>query len=331
MKPFVKYFFIFLSAFAATAAGTYIAVMLVASNAKEVILPDLKGKNIIYVLETLTALNLNPKLYGVEYNKSCPRYHVISQDPEPGAVIKQGRDVIIFISKGKELVTVPDLRHMSVKNARILIEETEFKTGTISETDSDKIAKNNIISQYPQAYSKQARTSKINLLMSTGKKLKKYVMPDLYALFLKDAKEVINNNNLTISAIGSGNLITLPENVILKQTPIPGSIVTKETKISLTVNRKNSEEYLDPDALESIVLVNYLLAPGFLKKHVRVTANLFGFEFDLVNKYSSGGENIYVIVPGGIKTRVKIFIDNELVKTKTINPWKTGKNSGEEQ
>ncbi len=64
MRIFLKYFLIFLSALAATAAGTYIAVSLVASDSMEVILPDLKGKNIIFVLETLTALDLNPKLYG---------------------------------------------------------------------------------------------------------------------------------------------------------------------------------------------------------------------------------------------------------------------------
>ena len=329
MKPLLKYFLIFLCAFAATAIGTYIAVILVASSSKEVVLPDLKGKNIIYVLETLTALNLNPRLYGTEYNKTCPRYHVISQDPEPGSVIKKGRDVIIYISKGEKLVSVPDLRHLSIKDAKILIEENELKTGFISKTFSKTIAKDQIIFQYPYAYTKKERTSKIDLLVSSGIKLKKYTMPDLYSVLLKDAKNIIDNQNLSISSIESGNLITLPKNVIIKQTPAAGSIVTKETKISLVVNRKNQDEFLDPDALESVVLITHLTEPGFLKKHVKITADLFGFEFNLVDKYATGSETIHAIVPGGIKTKVKIYINNKLVKTKTINPWKTGKNSGE--
>ncbi|MCD4743867.1 MAG: PASTA domain-containing protein [Desulfobacteraceae bacterium] len=329
MKPFIKYFLIFISAFAATAVGTYIAVVLVASNSEEVVLPDLKGKNVIYVLETLTALGLNPKLYGTEYHRTCLRYHVISQDPSPGAVIKKGRDVVIYISKGKKHASVPDLRHMLIKDAKILIEENEFKTGFISKTYSDNIAKDKIISQYPHAYMQQERDSKINLLISKGGKLEKYAMPDLYATFLKDAKNIINNKNLTISSIGSDNLITLPQNVIIKQTPAPGSIVTEKTKISLVVNRKKPGQFLDPVTLERVVVVNYLLKPGFLKKHVRITADLYGIEFNLVDKYASGSDNIYALVPGGIKTKVKIFIDNELVKTQIINPWKTGNNSGE--
>ncbi len=325
MKPLIKYFLIFLSAFAATAAGTYIAVMLVASDSKEVVLPDLKGKNIIFVLETLTALDLNPKLYGTEYNNTCPRYHVLSQDPEPGMIIKKGRDVILYISKGIKHVKVPDLRHMFFNNAEILIGDNEFKTGFISKTYSDEIAKNRIISQYPTAYTSQVRNSKINLLISKGVKLNKYAMPDLYSMPFKDAKDTINNKKLNISLIKSGNLLTLPQNVIIKQTPAAGSVITKETKISLIVNRKTRGQFLDPDLLKNVFVISHFLEPGFLKKHIRITADLFGFELNLVDKYVSDAGNVYALIPGDIKTKVKIFIDDELVKTKVINPWKTGK------
>ncbi|MCK5541560.1 MAG: PASTA domain-containing protein [Desulfobacterales bacterium] len=329
MKSFIKYFLIFLSALAATAAGTYIAITLVTSDSKEVVLPDLKGKNIIFVLETLTALDLNPKLYGTEYNKTCPRYHVLSQDPEPGMVIKKGRDVVLYISKGKKHINMPDLRYLFINDAKILIEKNEFKTGFISKAYSDNIAKDKIISQYPCAYTSQELDSKINLLISKGEKLEQYAMPDLYSIYLKDAKNIINNKNLNIASIESGNLITLPQNVIIKQTPAPGSIVTKETKISLIVNRKTQRQFLDPDAMESVVVITHSLEPGFLKKHVLITANLFGFELNLVDKYVAGAENIYALVPGGIKTEIKIYVDEELVKTQIINPWKTGTNAGE--
>jgi serine/threonine-protein kinase len=325
MKPFIKYFLIFLSAFAATAAGTYIAVTLIASDSKEVVLPDLKGKNIISVLETLTALDLNPKLYGTEYNKTCPRYHVLSQDPEPGMIIKKGRDVILYISKGKKLVNIPDLRHISLNDAIIFIQENEFKTGFISKTYSDNIAKDQVISQYPYAYTDQELDSKINLLVSKGKNLKKYAMPELYSISLKDAKNIINIKNLNITSIKSDNLITLPQNAIVKQTPAAGSVVTSETKISLIVNRRIQGQFLNPDALDNIVVITHFIEPGFLKKHVRITADLFGLELNLVDKYVPGSEDIYALIPGGIKTKVKIYIDNKLVKTQIINPWETSK------
>jgi len=331
MKPILKYLFIFFSAFAATGIGTYIAVILVSSNSKEVVLPDLKGKNIIYVLETLTALDLNPRLYGTEYNKQCPRYHVISQDPEPGSVIKKGRDVIIYISKGKKLISVPDLRHMSINDAKILIENNELQTGFISKTFSKNMPKNQILSQNPDAYSDQVRHSKVNLLVSAGKKMQKYAMPDLYALPLGNAKNIMNTNKLNIAEIGSDNLITLPHNVIIKQTPEAGNIVTKETRISLVVNRGKQGQILDPKTLESVVLIHHELKTGFLKKHVRITSDMYGFDLNLVDRYSPGPENIYALVPGGIMTKVNIYIDAELVKTHIINPWKTRANPGEEQ
>ncbi len=331
MKPFLKYFLIFITAFASTAIGTYIAVILVTSDTEEVVLPDLKNKNIIFVLETLTALDLNPKLYGTEYSKTCLRYHVISQDPEPGAVIKKGRDVVIYISKGEKLIKVPDLRYMLLADAKILIEKDELKIGTISKTCSDSVSKNNIISQYPNPNSQQKRNSPINLLISSGRKLQKYIMPDLYSCSLQDVKDIINHQNLAISSICSGKLFTMPQNVIISQTPKAGDIITKETKISLIVNRKNKKEFLNPDTIDSVVLISYPIGPGFLKKHVRISANLFGFELNLVDKYISGSKNVHALVPGGIKTKIKIYIDNKLVKTQTINPWKTGKTHGEKK
>ena len=244
-------------------------------------------------------------------------------------VIKKGRDVVLYISKGKKHINMPDLRYLFINDAKILIEKNEFKTGFISKAYSDNIAKDKIISQYPCAYTSQELDSKINLLISKGEKLEQYAMPDLYSIYLKDAKNIINNKNLNIASIESGNLITLPQNVIIKQTPAPGSIVTKETKISLIVNRKTQRQFLDPDAMESVVVITHSLEPGFLKKHVLITANLFGFELNLVDKYVAGAENIYALVPGGIKTEIKIYVDEELVKTQIINPWKTGTNAGE--
>ncbi len=324
MKPFVKYFLIFLSAFAATAAGTYIAVMLVASDSREVVLPDLKGKNIIYVLNSLTALNLNPKLHGSEYSKTYPRYHVISQDPEPGTIIKMGRDVILYISKGRKKIKVPDLRYMTINDAEISMGKNEFQKGSVSRAYSSDLSKDMIIAQYPPPYTLQDHGSKIDLLVSKGIKLPKYAMPDLYSIDLKKAKNLINERKLDISTMESDYKMTLPGNVIIGQSPAPGAIVTKETKISLIVNQKGPGMFADSDITGNTTVISCFIKHGFLKKHVIITADLFGYEIDLVDRYLRGPGYIYALIPGSVNTLVKIFVDDKLVKTQTINPWNTG-------
>ncbi|MCP5054278.1 MAG: acyl-CoA dehydrogenase family protein, partial [bacterium] len=46
------------------------------------------------------------------------------------------------------------------------------------------------------------------------------------------------------------------------------------------------------------------------------------FPLDLFNDYFSPGKNINLLIPAGIKTTIKVFVDHKLVKTRIIDPWK---------
>jgi serine/threonine-protein kinase len=118
VKSFVKYALIFLAAMAGAAGIAYYSIGLFTQSAAEIVVPKLTGKNIIYVLETLTNMGLNAKLYGTRYDDAVPLYAVLSQDPQPGTTIKKGRDVIIYISRGKKENIVPDLRQISPEPGR---------------------------------------------------------------------------------------------------------------------------------------------------------------------------------------------------------------------
>ncbi len=91
-------------------AGAYFTLTLIIKSEDTVVVPDLFGKNVVYVLELLTDLGLNTKVKGSEYNADVPENNVIFQEPEPGAEIKKGRDVRIVISKGAKSILMPNLK-----------------------------------------------------------------------------------------------------------------------------------------------------------------------------------------------------------------------------
>ena len=84
--------------------SAYFTLSLVIKSEDTVVVPDLVGKDVVFVLEALTELGLNTKVRGSEYSADIPKHHVIHQEPEPGVEIKKGRDVRILISKGTETV-----------------------------------------------------------------------------------------------------------------------------------------------------------------------------------------------------------------------------------
>ena len=329
MKSILKYAFIFLSAFFIAGAIAYYSVRLFTQSADEIILPELTGKNIIYVLETLTSMGLNAKLHGTQYDDTIPRHSVISQDPQPGATIKKGRDVIIYISKGAKENTIPDLRQIPLKKALILLEKNEFKKGHVSFTYSLKTKKDCVIAQYPDPFSNGLKGSFCNLLVSRGARPVGMVMPDIKGLRLKKASAIIEDHHLGISKIISSKDLNQDYGVILSYTPHSGCYVTCDTPITLVVNSSEKNKIMDPDKLNSVILLSHSLGPGFLKRHVRVETDMFGPIIDLYNEHMKPGEDINILVPSGIKIRIDIFIDHKLEKTIIIDPWKKDSETGD--
>ncbi|MCK5838063.1 MAG: PASTA domain-containing protein, partial [Desulfobacula sp.] len=225
MKSILKYLFIFLTAFILAGSIAYYTVRLFTQSADEIILPELTGKNIIYVLETLTNMGLNAKLHGTRYNDIVPRYAIISQDPQPGTTIKKGRDVSLYISKGAKENMMPDLRQLPLDQALIRLEKNEFQKGHVSITYSSSTKKDNVIAQYPESFSPALKGSFCHLLVSRGDKPRGMIMPATKGLRLERASAIIEHLDL-----GTPNIISTENHnqtygIILSSRPQPGSYV----------------------------------------------------------------------------------------------------------
>jgi len=329
MKSFFKYIFFFLTVFSIAAGMAYYSIRIFTQSADEIILPELTGKNIIYVLETLTRMGLNAKLYGSQYDDIIPKYAVISQDPNPGTTIKKGRDVIIVISKGTKENIIPDLRQIPLERALILLEKNELKKGYISYTYSSKTQKGSIIAQYPNPFSTVVKQSLCDLLVSRGAFSPGLIMPDIKGLPLKKASEIINNYQLDVSKIQSDKDMTQDFGIVLSSTPEAGSFVTRQTPVTLVVNYPEKNKQMIPDKLNSVVLITHHLTPGFLNRHVRIETDMFGPIINLYNEYMKPGVTIKILVPLKMKTFFNIFIDHKLVRTIIIDPWKKDSDTGD--
>lgn len=321
MKSILKYLLFFFIAFTIAGSVGYYTVRMFTQSAAEIILPKLRGKNIIYVLETLTNMGLNAKLYGTQYDDFHPRYAVISQDPKPGTTIKKGRDVIIYLSKGKKENILPDLRQVSLEQASIILEENEFLTGQIAYTFENKTPENHIITQYPMPFSTALKGSACHLLVSKGARSPQLIMPDLSGARLENASTLIEKSDLKIKKIVSRIDPSASQGIVLNQHPDKGSMVTRDTPVSLVVNDSISHRQITPDHLNGVIFLTHTLAPGFLKYHVRVEIDMFGTLLNLYDEYMMSGEDIPLLVPSGMKTKINFYIDHQWLKTIFIDPW----------
>ncbi|MEJ2655796.1 MAG: PASTA domain-containing protein [Desulfobacterales bacterium] len=297
-------------------ASAYLTLTLIVKSEDAVVVPDLMGKEVVYVLELLTNLGLNTKVEGSEYSAEVPKNSVIFQEPEPGSEIKKGRDVRIILSKGPKSILMPNLEKLPVQQARIIIEENSLCQGEISSTYSNRIIKDSIIAQIPPAGAMITRGKCINLLVSMGIRPQTYKMPGLNGRFLDGAIALIENNNLILGKITSVFYKDKPLNTIVAQEPLSGYCVAEGSTVDLIINRKPGKKdhgYLSGSQEGS--LFRYRLHDGFLKRHIRVVLNSFGVSNPIFDDFIKPGEEVWLIIPRNNNATVFLYEDDKLIKT----------------
>lgn len=310
-------FFVFILVVGASA---YLTLTMIIKSEDTVIVPDLSGKDVVYVLELLTDLGLNTKVEGSEYSTEIPKNSVIFQEPEPGSEIKKGRDVRVILSKGPKSILMPKLENLPVQQARIILEENSLCQGQISSTYSNRIKKNSVIAQVPSAGTMITRGDCINLLVSLGIRPKIYKMPDLKGRFLESAIPLIESSNLTLGKIKSVFYKDKPLNTIIAQEPLSGYSVIEGGSVDLVVNRKPGKKghgYLAGSSGGSFF--RYRVKDGFLKKHIRVVLNSFGVSNTIFDEFIQPGKEIWLIIPNNDNTTLFLYEDDKLIKTQVYN------------
>ncbi len=297
-------------------ASAYFTLTLIIKSEDTVVIPDLSGKNVVYVLELLTDLGLNTKVKGSEYSADVPENNVIFQEPEPGSEIKKGRDVRIIISKGAKSILMPNLKGLSVRQSRIILEENSLRRGEISSTYSNNIKKDEVIAQVPSQGTMITRGECVNLLVSMGIRPRAYKMPDLIGLSLNSAITMIENMDLVLGEIKTHFYKGKPLNTVVAQELLSGYHVTHGSTVNLVINRKSVQKgHNYSNESQGAGLFRYRLKDGFLKRHIRVRLKCFGFSADLFDDFMKPGEEIWLLIPRKNDATVFLYEDGELIKT----------------
>ena len=300
-------------------ASAYLTLTLIIKSEDTVVVPDLVGKDVVYVLELLTDLGLNTKVKGSEYSKEFSKNQIIFQEPDPGAEIKKGRDIKIILSKGARSILMPNLIGLSLQQARIILEENSLCQEEISITYSDNIKKDEIIAQVPSSGSMINRGGCINLLVSLGIRPTAYKMPNIKGNTLDSAISLIESSNLALGEIKSSFNKEEPLNVIIDQDPLSGHRVIEGSIVSLVINRKPGEKDQGLfNGFNELGLFRYRLKSGFLKRRIRVSLNSNGVSDDLFDGLMKPGEEIWLLIPNNADETLFLYEDGELAEINNV-------------
>lgn len=293
--------------------STYLTVHLLIRSDDTVVVPDLTAKEVVYALELLSDLGLNTKVKATDYSNAIAKHHIISQDPEPGAEIKKGRDVRLIISKGPRRVVVPNLSGINLTRVRIYLAENGLRQGVISYTTSNEKPGDDVLTQYPLPGAMAFRGDPVDLLISAGRYSELMAMADFSTMSLNQAIEAIEDRQLRLKKIQTVQRPELQNDLVIAQSPASGYPVFEGSGVELTINRHQKKFGQHPRQSEG--LFRYRLEPGLLRTHVRISINRPESSMDIFDAFVKPDREIWLIVPRDRPATLLLYADDQLMKT----------------
>jgi eukaryotic-like serine/threonine-protein kinase len=299
--------------------SAYLTLTAIIDSEAVVVVPDLRGKHIVYALERLTDLGLNTKVKGSAYNRNIPKHHVILQSPEPGAEIKSGRDVVLSLSRGPDSVQVPNVTGLSLQQGRVIVESNDLLVGKISYCHHSHIPGQHLIAQYPPAGTQTPTQQTVDLLVSLGPQPQELSVPDLMGMELYEAARLLDRRGLTLSQVDTRHLPGQHANLVISQSPLPGQHLEAGGAVSLVLSRPSRTLKSPVDTHGELYLFRHRTPQGFLKHQLRVRLNQGDVTRDLYDELVAPGEEIWLLVAGPRPATLFVYLDNELVETHVLD------------
>jgi serine/threonine-protein kinase len=135
---------------------------------KEVAIPQVVAMNEEEALRVLDAAGLRPEVTNRKASEEKPDGAVLSAEPPPGRQVKVGRKVRLVVSSGSRWAIVPDVREMSVDQARAQVTKASLAVGKQLARFHESVPVGYVIAQDPEPKRKLPRGSEVNLVVSKG-------------------------------------------------------------------------------------------------------------------------------------------------------------------
>lgn len=212
----------------------YITIRVVISS-NEVTVPDLTGQTLERSRAVLETAGLRLERTGERFDPRVPAGEVISQAPPPGSAIKQRRKIKVIISRGTEVLIVPELAGETERRAALEIDRLGLQLGEVSRVSTEG-AVDRVIAQDPMPGTEIFRGESVSLLVSRGPRVAAYVMPDLLGERLEEVETLLSTVGFRLSRKTYTDDWS-PAGTVLRQFPLPGYPVTRRDPITVVVSR----------------------------------------------------------------------------------------------
>jgi serine/threonine-protein kinase len=204
-------------------------------------LPDVTSLSMEDARARLEELGLVLQLAGSEYSPARLEGTVLSQEPPAGTLVKTGRPVAVVISKGSEMVRVPYLVGVTVRQAHLTLSDLGLVPGDIDWGYSDSLPPEVVLESNPGAGTLIAKGGRVALVVNQGGVQDTLAMPNLVGMALEQAGAQLTSLGLELGVTIRQYSKDLIPGTVLEQSEPPGTFVKRGDVIDVVVAAKESD------------------------------------------------------------------------------------------
>lgn len=197
--------------------------------------PELIGMSYSEVQKELPSGTINIVEEGQDFS-DYPQGVIFKQEPLPEKVVKKGRNIKVWVSKGREVYKVPDFIGYSLIQVRADLEKAGVEAGTVAYINSN-LPYNTIIATNPRVGGSLVKGQKLSFLVSRFENKAEVVVPELSGLTLDEAKDLLDKNGLILGNVTYMKILGLDPGIVVESSMAAKQKVSAGTSVDLTVSQ----------------------------------------------------------------------------------------------
>lgn len=160
-----------------------------------VTVPKIEGHDRASAVSALEQTGVGYALTSVHHDVVA-RDSVISTEPVGGTEVRRFNTVLVTVSLGPELFTVPDVTGLDRQQAESELREQDLAIGVVSEDYSDAVPLGAVLSQSPEAGEALRRDRPVDVVISAGPE--RVTIPDVTGMTLDEATAALESAGLQV-------------------------------------------------------------------------------------------------------------------------------------
>jgi serine/threonine-protein kinase len=209
--------------------------MRLALRAREVDVPDLKGRSVAEATTVLSRVGLALTVeQGPKIDPKIPAVAIVGQEPAPGVKTRRQRSVRVWLSGGPRPTRVPSLVGVNARAAEARLSQDQLSVTEIAEIRSRDYPSESVVAQTPPPDSEGRAVA---LLVNRGEPDVRFVMPDVIGIGGNRAADILRGYGFRVAVVAEQPYPGVPPGIVLRQSPSAGFQIAPGEPISLEVSR----------------------------------------------------------------------------------------------